>query len=189
MFFSGRLYCFEDKRWVALTNRTYGPSYFQFNHSGGVGENPVKDYRAKSPYLKAGTIVDNITVDFRTDDQRIEDIEFYAALQRPWTQTDQITGLSSSNDVQEVIMHKDLLHSPAAAGQIQMSGDLRQNHVRTVPIGATVTKDSILKLAFAPRSTQPLPAILYGYLAITVSLIEPARAISTGTYVAPSPKK
>lgn len=149
---SGRWYCYTDNRWVTNSDDNYGPTYYQFNESGGTGADPLIEWEHQGDMLPAGTLIKSIIISCRTTSTEVTDFEF--ALVRTTPEVGRAES-GVDNDAEDVHaeIYRDFYFNPTTPGQPAMTGNTNDLHVREIPINVTLEELNKVGMYIKPVGT------------------------------------
>ena len=81
---TGRVYLYNDERWITPYDDIYGWGYYQNAENSGTSVDPLQEWEHMGRYVRAGTICHNLTIIGRiTDANNQIDMEIYAGFRAP----------------------------------------------------------------------------------------------------------
>lgn len=166
---SGRMYCYNDERWITNSDDNYGTTYYQFAESGGIGEDPDMEWEHKGEYVRQGTILHEIAMVARlTDIASIEDIEVIVAYTNPlgrWTGV----GLDNDNEDEHTVLYRGFLG--AGGGLLPpVTTPLNDERLRVIPLGDfVVPANGDVRLYMRPKNVLVRPNTSTDYVQMMFS--------------------
>lgn len=171
---SGRLYLYNDARWVTNSDDNYGVSYYQWVESGGTGVDPDMEWEHKGDYVRAGTVLHDLTIFGRIlDAVTISDLEIavvYTDSNGRWTATSG-TGLDNDNEDTHTTLWRGFWlagGTGASAKTIPVTDETRI----VIPLGDfVVPTDGDLRIYFKPVNVDPRPNTSTDYAQLSTSYL------------------
>lgn len=154
---SGRIYCYDDERWVTSGDDNYGANFYQWQESGGTGNDPIQEWEHRGHIIREGTTIDNVILLCRIlDINTIADMEILISFTDPqgrWY------GAGIDNDAEDT--HTELYRGfwrAGGGGQDPRTVTLNDRYARIIDLGQFVAPaDGELRFYFKPVNMDPRP--------------------------------
>lgn len=111
---SGRVYLYNNERWVTPYDDQYGFGYYQNAESAGTGPDPLEEWEHMGRYVRAGTIVHELSIIGRINDAtNQQDLRIWVGFRAPnpisrWDET----GFDGDSEDVSTEMFNDLWLNP-----------------------------------------------------------------------------
>lgn len=153
---SGRWYLNTNQRWVTQSDDNYGKAYYQFNESGGSGNDPIFEWEHKGTIIPAGRRVERLHLagELNNNDALITDIEIVVAQRRPTDPAAWVNGFDNDGEMTNTILYRDMWYNPTLPGSVTLLAPGKNDTVgKTIEIGLDVTEQSYLSIYVRPVGT------------------------------------
>lgn len=155
---SGRVYCYVDARWVG-PDSNYGPAWVQYSLTGGTGLEPSITWNQHGYYLKAGSILKDIIITGRANNNSPSDLETFVRIQGDFSGAGYD---SAAETLAETVKHFTSLNRGAVP--------LNDMHSTTLDLeGYVVPRDCFLMVYHKPVSVSAATRYFYDTTVIRYS--------------------
>lgn len=171
---SGRVYLYDDARWVTNADDNYGVAYYQWAESGTTSANPVLEWEHKGDFVRQGTLLHSLDIYGRVlDATTIADLEiavYYTNNNGKWDATSG-TGLDADGED----THTELWRGFWIAGGTGVPAKAipinDEQHIK-IPLGDfNVPADGDVRIYFRPINVDPRPNTSTDYAQMVTSYL------------------
>jgi len=119
---SGRFYLYAGNRWVTSGDDNYGTTYFQFNESGGTGNDPVYEWEHRGILVAPGTVLTGFDIVGDVNNTQVTDVEYVVVERRPDDVAAWDSGFDNDTEMENIVIDRDFFWdhsaSPVKTGNI-----------------------------------------------------------------------
>jgi len=171
---SGRVYLYNDTRWVTNSDDNYGPAYYQWVESGGTNADPAMEWEHKGDFVRAGTTLHELAIFGRIlNIATISDLEILVVYTDAQGKLEATTGTGLDNDGEDV--HTTLWRGFWKAGGVGVSAKTIPINDETkiiMPLGDfVVPNDGDVRIYFKPVNVDPRPNTTTDYAQLSTSYV------------------
>lgn len=168
---SGRLYCYNDARWVTNADDNYGTNYYQFVESGGTGVDPIQEWEHKGDYVRAGTVLHELAIFGRLlDAATLADLEILVSYRNPEGRWDTL-GLDNDGEDTHVELWRGFWKA-GGTGVPAITTPVNDDIRRAIPLGDyVVPQDGDIRIYFKPVNVDPRPDTTTDYVQIAYNYL------------------
>ena len=152
---TGRMYMQPDARWICASDDVYGPTYYQWNESAGLGDDPVYEVEHSGFIMSEGETLTKAMFHVRgyTNTRGVSDIEILLAFRSPSEGRTFFNANDSDHEMENNVLLRDMFINPVDTNLWggSMDGDIRDSHRRVVNVNFTAPKDGWLTLYLKPN--------------------------------------
>lgn len=152
---TGRVYCYADRRWVTDGDDNYGPTYYQWNESGGVGVDPIVEWEHRGHLVPKGTKLHELKIEGRSNNAEVTDLEIMVVVKHPDPISRWETGFDGDGEdaAGTFTVMRELFYGPSG-GPAVLTNPSNDRHMRTFDLGGyEVPEDANLSIYFKPVGT------------------------------------
>ena len=174
----GRVYCYNDARWVTNSDDNYGTNYYQWAESGGTGDDPIQEFEHRGEYVRAGVILHELAIYGRLlDINTVVDMELFISYTNPNGRWD---GPGVDSDGEDI--HTTLWRGFWKAGGVgvpAINHNLNDDTRRKIPLGNFIAPaDGNVRIYFKPVNATPRPNTSTDYAQFSTSILLSIPAVS-----------
>jgi len=166
---SGRVYCYNDARWVTNADDNFGTTYYQFLESGGTASEPIREWEHRGDYVRAGTVLHELDIFGRiTDVNTVTDMEISISYRSGLNRWDSI-GLDNDSEDGHAQLWRGFWKA-GGPGVTANTGPVNDYIRRSFPLGDYVAPaDGDIRIYFKPVNVDPRPNTATDYMLISYS--------------------
>jgi len=179
MAFAGRLYCYNDARWIAAAcDDNYGPGYYQWNEGAAAGADPVQEWEHKGFYIRSGTTIHELAIFARIlDINTIADLEILISFTDPNGRWDSV-GVDNDAEDNHTTLYRGFWKA-GGSGVLPVNTPLNDEIRRSLPCSPnndgsgpfTAPVDGQLRLYIRPVNVDPRPNTTTDFVQMSCSYL------------------
>jgi len=168
---SGRVYCYNDARWVTNADDNYGVNYYQWAESGGTGINPIQEWEHKGDYIRQGTALHELSMFGRIlDANTVADMEILVSFTDPNGRWDGV-GLDGDGEDTHITLYRGFWKA-GGSGTPAFTHPVNDNTRQKFSLGNFIAPvDGDLRIYFKPVNVTPRPNTSTDYAQFSTSFL------------------
>lgn len=141
---SGRWYCNADFRWVTCSDDNYGSSYYQFNESGGSGEDPICEWEHLGEIIPSGKKINKLFFLARANSTQITDFIISIQIRVPNPLTRYQSGIDNDGEMNNIEIYRGNFV------EVGWSGNMADRRMKEIVLNHEVKDLSQLSIYIKP---------------------------------------